>query len=349
MYQRGLVARPDYSLARAYARRNPLISGAAALGAAATAGKVLYNNFVKKSVSNVAAVPSTVIKTPKRIKKAKRTKKKSLKKTVREIQKEIKSEQANLIYRSCVTGRVLSSVNQSTVSSVNSVGCTELEAVLGQLRFFDSATPGTLIQASGATGTYMREYHFKNISSSIKLVNNYQVPVEVQMFVCSPKEDTSIPPATAFTNGLADVGNPSSTSRLVFVTDSSEFNHLWSIKLSKKARLEPGQSLNSIYSIKDCFYDPSVFDSHALEYQRKFKNYSIMIRVSGVLGHDTSLDQQGHLQAGIDYSIKTTYNVEYDAGIDLKFIVVNDLSDSFTNGGVVSEQPIADNIGYSVA
>lgn len=279
-------------------------------------------------------------------------KKTSLTKQVKAIQKELKTNQGTLVYKEIATGRAVQpSVNQQTLTPLTQITMGSYETVLGELRFFNPAVPGTLTQGSGASGTYDRNYHFKSVYSKVSLVNNYQIPVRVKLYCCMPKEDTNIIPITAFSNGLADVGNPSLTSPYVDLTESPQFNKLWKIVKSYKKVLMPGQVMKSSINSKDVMYNPSIFDSHALDYQRKYKTLNWFVRITGVLAHDTVVTtEQSLAPCGLDFITQTIYTVEYDAGVDLKFIVIADTSDAaFTNGGVVSSKPVADNIGYSQA
>jgi len=278
--------------------------------------------------------------------------KKSLKEQVKAIQKEIKTNQATLVYKEIGTGRnVQSAVNQQTLGPLTQVTMGSYETVLAELRFFNPSVPGTLIQGSGASGTYERSYHFKSVYSKVSLVNNYQIPVKVKLYCCVPKEDTNIIPITAFTNGLADVGNPSNTSPYLDLTESPQFNKLWKIHKSVKKILQPGQVCKSSVNFKDIMYNPSIFDSHALDYQKKYKTFNWFVRITGVLAHDTAVTtEQSLAPCGVDFLTQTNYTVEYDAGVDLKWITISDTSDaSFTNGAVVSSKPVADNIGFSLA
>jgi len=276
----------------------------------------------------------------------------SLKKQVKAIQKELKTNQGTLVYKEIATGRSVStSPNQQTLTPLTQITMGSYETVLAELRFFNPAVPGTLTQGSGASGSYDRNYHFKSVYSKVALVNNYQIPVRVKLYCCMPKEDTNIIPITAFTNGLADVGNPSSVSPYVDVTEAPQFNKLWKIHKSVKKILMPGQVMKSSINSKDVMYNPSIFDSHSLDYQRKYKCLYWFVRISGVLAHDTVVTtEQSLAPCGLDFITQTNYTVEYDAGVDLKYIVIADTSDaSFTNGGVVSSKPVSDNIGYSQA
>lgn len=307
----------------------------------------LYKNRQQRAVVPYRAPVKRVVKSvlPKPIRG-----KPSLKKQVKSLTRSIKSTMGTLIYRKRTTERLLTSINEKGYGiAQNQVDMNLYETVLGELRFFNPSAPGTLIQGSGASGTYFREYNFKNVTSKLCAKNNYQVPCKFTVMLMCSKEDTSINPATAFQNGLVDVGNPSSQSQLTYFTDSDEFNKLWSIKKTKKKLLQPGQELKISHSYKDMMYDPAVFDSHSLTFQNKYKTFCWLIKVEGRLGHDTSADQQGLTQAGVDIVVDNVLKVEYDAGCDLKFIVVSDGSDSFTNGAVTSSKPVSDNIGYSVA
>lgn len=278
--------------------------------------------------------------------------KKSLKQQVKAIQKEIKTNQATLIYKQCGTGRVVqSAVGQQTINGLNPVPMSIYETILAELRFFNPSVPATLIQGSGASGTYDRTYHFKSVYTQTTLVNNYQIPVKVKLYCVSPREDTSITPITAFTNGLTDVGAPASTSPFVDVTDSPQFTKLWKIEKTVKKVLQPGQVLKASHSEKDIMYNPAIYDSHSLDYQKKYKCHYWFCRLTGVLAHDTAVTTEiGTAPCGVDFQIQNKFVVEYDAGVDLKFIVIADTSStSFTNGGVVSSKPVSDNIGYSQA
>lgn len=274
----------------------------------------------------------------------------SLNKRVSTLSRQQKTSMGELIFHDRQTYAAKSAVNQQVHQLGYAVRTTELESVLAQLRFFDIAAPATLVNASGAVGTYSREYLFKTIYSRLEFMNNYQIPCKVTIYVCCPKEDTSITPTTAFTDGLADQGNPASTSPMVHLTDSIQFTRLWRICKRKSRVLMPGRRLTLSMSVKDIMYDPSLVDSHALIYQPKYRSYQFVVRVEGVIAHDSAVaTEQGFAAAGGDFSVHTKYVVRYEAGTDLKYIHINDGADTFTNGALVSEAPIADNIGYSVS
>lgn len=275
----------------------------------------------------------------------------TLSKRVSTISKELKGDQSILEYHYRSSGRQLVSVAQMAFNSLESVNVVKMESALGQLRFFNPAAPGTLTTADGSTGTYAREYMFKTIYSNIAIYNNYQVPVKVRLYCLSPKLSTSTAPETAFTNGLTDAGNPSSTSPAIYPTDSQEFTDTYSILTSKMVVLQPAQSMSMSKSFKDVGYCPQIYDSDTSTYQKRYKNLVWATRIEGILGHDTAANQQTLVAAGIDFLFHAKFVIQYESGgAALKTIYVNEnCPTSFTNGGVLSEKPIADNIGYSVA
>lgn len=275
---------------------------------------------------------------------------KTLKKQVKELKRVAESDMGTLLYRFIATGRVIAAVN-STAYFVSKYSTTSiLESVLTELRYYNPSVPGTLTQADGTTGTFNKEFLFTKAYAKTHCVNNYQTPVEVFLYVVTPRGDTSIPPDTSVTNGLTDIGNPSSSSRMVYPTDSTQFTDLWKIVKSDRCILQPGQSRSINHSIDSPFqYDPSFHDQHSFEYLQTNKNSSLLIRVQGVLGHDSVANEQGYLQGGIDFSTERVFEVKYAAGADIKYIHLNESLDTFTNIGVVSSKPVSDNISYSIA
>lgn len=288
---------------------------------------------------------------PKRTYRRKRT---SLVKQVKQIRKELQSDSARHVYKLLASDKVLCAVNQSNYADFPMVTGTLLEAYMANLRYYDPAVPGTLVTASGATGTYQREIHFKNVNANLELRNNYQVPCKVKVYLVKPKSDTNIAPTTYYNNAIADQligGAGSITTNGIYPTDLRPFMAQWSIKCLKDVVLDAGSTIVVSHNTGSFNYDPSLFDSHALDYQTKFKSFGFLVRVEGVIGHDTSVaTEQTTLQGGVDSSTTLRAEIIYDAGVILDDLYLSNLRDAtFTNGGVATNKPIADNQAYSVA
>lgn len=277
-------------------------------------------------------------------------KKKGLKQQVKELKRVAEADMGTHIHKVRYTDSLICGVNQNAMLSHYITRMTDLENVIAQLRYYNPSTPTTLVTADGASGSYQKEFMFTKIYSRVTARNNYQVPVKLRMYIVKPKKDTSITALTAVTNGLTDIGAPSSTSTMIYPTDSIQFNDLWSIKKSMSKTLLPGRECSIVNTEGSFQYDPSLNDSHSLLYQQSFNNHAILFRIEGVIGHDTTADEQTSLQAGIDFELLVNYEVKYAAGADIRFIYLDDNgSTSFTNAGVCSNQPVSDNQQYSLS
>lgn len=273
----------------------------------------------------------------------------SNKKQIQRLKQMTDNDTGTHVFRIRYTGRLLAGVNES--QHMQQFGCDALalENALTNLKYYNPSVPGTLTTASGASGTFSHKFLFQTIHTQFKIRNNYQSPCKVTVYIVTPKNDTSKAPLTTFTDGLADIGSPTSTSPLVFITDSLVFKNLYKIEKSITKVLDAGKSCKMSYTIKDLLYDTSYFDAHTSSYKKIEGAHAYIVRLEGVLGHDTTLDEQGYLAAGIDWEAENKFVIKYNAGIDLYQVEITDNADTFTNGGVVSSKPVADNQGYSVA
>jgi len=271
----------------------------------------------------------------------------SLKSKVKKISQELQQDVAHHTHRNRRTSRLTSSVNQVGYD-VQAYTIANLETAMASFRYFDPAT-SALVVSNPSSGTYQQDITVKRIVNTMKCRNNYQVPCQLVIYGLKPKVDTSIGGNTYFTAGIADQGNPGTSSPLVHLTDSEQFKDAYKIVVSKKVLLNPGQECNLTYSFKEFLYSPALVDTHTVSYQAKLNGFQWFLRVGGVLGHDTTVAEVGTLNAGIDYQADCVYTFQYDAGTSLDDFSIADTSDTFTNGGVITSKPVADNIGYSVA
>lgn len=226
-----------------------------------------------------------------------------------------------------------------------------LEAAMVGFRYFDPATPGTLVTAASGTGTYQRDVHVKSLYTKILIRNNYQVPCTVTLYLCTNKSDTDITVNATLTNGMTDQNNPTINSPLIHLTDSDQFNDLYAVKKYKKVHLDVGKEFSLGYGKKDFWYDPSLNDSHGLNFQARWGACQWHVKVEGVLGHDSgaAVQEVNTLRAGVDLMIDTKYVFEYDAGVNLNdFSIDNNATASF-NGttGVCANKAVADLQGFS--
>lgn len=276
----------------------------------------------------------------------------SVRKDVKALKAKVNADQATHTYKELGAGEVQALAGQVeyTQEAISSV--SNLEAWIANLRYYNPSNPTVLTTASGASGTFHREIHFSNIYSKLELRNNYQVPCRVKVYLCRPKSDTNIVPMTYYTNGIADqvisAGADQQTAGL-YLTDINTFNQQYSVVCKKDVILDAGAMCFATHNTGRFKYDPSLTDSHTSGYQTKYKACLWIIRVEGILGHDSASAQDFNTLLGsVDYQFIHIAKIEYDAGVGLNDIYIQDNRNSFTSGsGLVSSKPVADNIGYS--
>jgi len=273
-------------------------------------------------------------------------------KAIKELRQSEKASLGIMKYRNrVVQNRLLCGINAQNALDINPIGTFSVEGVLTNLKFYDPSNPGTLITASGSAGTYQRNVLIKSISSKVLLRNNYQSDVKITMYHCKVKDDTNQLPKGAWNYAIADGGNAGTINALSqYPTDYNLVNDLWKLKVLTKTTLSPGQSVECAYQTDSFEYDSSTVDTHPLSYQNEYNASSCLVVVEGTVSHDTSLDQQGLCEAGVDISYQNTYVVSYNAGININYIHVDNSGvNTPTNGFVQGHQPTSDNQAYSLS
>lgn len=273
---------------------------------------------------------------------------KGIKARLNAIERKMKDEVSVITYKVDTKDTLRPTVSQALNGYRECVAISEIEAALANARFFDPATPGTLITASLASPTYSQKVRI-SVSSVVVIKNNYQVPCYLYYGLIKPKAATSVAPTTAWTNGLTDSGNPTNTSYLLSINDSREFRETYKGKMYRKILL-PGQQVTYRHSVAPFIYDPAYFDANTQTFQPKAKCAEMFYRVHGVLGHDTTTaTEQGVMPCGIDVHCRNVYRIYYNSGgASVRTIVLSQgAASSFTSAGVVS-QPVVDNQSYSI-
>lgn len=273
-----------------------------------------------------------------------------LSRTVYKMKKDLETNTGTHTFRTYNVGKLSAGQNASIAVDADINSIDRLEDAIAGLRYYDPGTPGTLLVAPGATGTFHKEFRFTKTYAKLTVRNNYQVPCSVTLYTYKVRVDTNINPFVAFTDGLADVGSPSATGINVHPSDSPILRDLYILVKSKKAFLQPGQAASLVYSVPSFMYNPSLSDEHADTWQVPYGGASFLIRLQGILGHDSVVTtEQATLPAAIDFSIEKTFIIRYPAGADIKTVANASQADaSFTNVGVVSNKAVSDNQSLSV-
>lgn len=298
--------------------------------------------------SNKSSVRKTVrSRRGRRGRKTKSVNLKKLSKRVSNLTRLANASITTLTHRTRDTAKVATGIGLMGTFHVDAVKKQYIEGVLTDLPHYDPDDPANLRSVNGNTGTFNKEIFIQSITSKLTVKNNFQIPMNVEVIVYINKEDTGFNPVDAWTGGLQNVGDPSSTSPLTFMSDGNDvLGNLWTRKSTKKVFLQPGASFEQKIYTKSFKFNPAYTDSHAFDYQDEFHASNFVIRLIGPLGHD-SLASVGRLLGGLDYELDRTMVVKYDGGAKMKQVKVVDNTPALISGLVVSNKPIADQQGYS--
>lgn len=264
---------------------------------------------------------------------------KKIKKKLRAVCQFMQQQNATHIHRQRETGWQNVDARHCAYKEIHCGGNkNQIESAMTNLRYFDAGING-LVSADPATGTYHRDIRL-SIYRSLLVRNNYLIPCDVKIYNCRPRVATQKTAHDLFLTGIADQGNPGVNSPLVHLTDSKDATDVWNCKLVCKKRLYPGGECKVTDFQKLFKYEISTNDEHSVAYDPKQGGHVWIIRVCGVIAHDTLVPGEVKSgQAAVDYICDTTYKFEYDAGKDLHDVSVNDPSGAtiFTNTGVASQ------------
>lgn len=267
-------------------------------------------------------------------------------KQVKEIKHQLKNDFALHTNRKIDTLSVKSDFAEQAIFDIEMNTSSRLQGAVANLRYFDPSTPGTLITADASVGNYSRKLSIKNVNSTTILRNNFIVPCNIAVYECFPKDDTSLSPLACMINGLVDqyASTPLTTQPGIFPTDVDQFNEIWGVRKVTTKKLQAGQSYVHKYNSGKYEFDPSVYDSHNLNYQKQWKAAVLLIKIWGDVGHDSTAGANvGLMKCGVDYYQTRTVTIQYDAGTSLNDFSIEDNQALDGANAVLSNKAIADN------
>lgn len=353
----------------------------AGIATAVGVGNFLTRNYRQKNIGNDYTMPTFVrtgltnyrksIKTkPKTVKgaKAKAQKKiaqrrstapkkagkniQAINKQIKDLRKAVNVDLSTHTYKRTDTPAYAQSLigrcNHLLVD-VNTV--SKIETMIANLRFFNPSAPATLVTVDAGSGTYSRDYKITNIHSKLIFRNNYNVPAHVKVYLCKAKKDTATSPLTEYTSALTDsviTASVDETSPLMYITDMERVKENWDISVEFDQVLPSGGQGEVSHNTGEFSYDPSDADTNTNAYQKKNKAFAWVIRLQGVLGHDTtSPNARTLLVSALDYYNTVKAVIKYDAGTQLDDYYITE-SRSTTGTTLITGVPvIPDNIPYS--
>lgn len=236
-------------------------------------------------------------------------------------------------------GRATATEN-AVVHTSSILSRANLETAMTNLRYYDPATPGTLVTAGGGTGTFNRTIHVEGIYHQAVYRNNSLGPCTVRCYFIVPKHETNVTPETAMNNGVTDqvvTGATDNTSLLIYPTDLDAFNAEWKVVKMRKFRLAPGSTASMSGSTGPFDYNPSIADVETDAYHPRWGAAGFLTRVEGPIAEDSSVStQEGVGPARIDLRIERVFRFTYDAGVTLNDISISDGVDAFTNAPTIA-------------
>lgn len=313
-------------------------------------GLTNYRSRMKSKPKTITATNRKHLKNRKVKSKAKNTSVAKLHTKVNKLHKAIKADRSTHTFKKIYSADLDSAVGLCNHTYFGPNRVSELEVAIANLRYYDPATPGTLLTASGATGTFSRDIHIKNTWSKLRIRNNYQVPARVKVYLCIAKHDTNDHPITTYQAGITDqvISGGNATTPAIYLNDIEVVKEDWKIDCVMDKVLMPGRERSVSHSTGAFEYDPAHTDTDSTAYQKRYKAFTWVVRTEGVCGHDTVADEQTLLASSLDIEAFFKVDIIYDAGINLNDIYVTDTrGTTFTTGGVVSSMPVADNVPYS--
>ncbi len=292
-------------------------------------GHPKYSKFKKRSY-NKAYVPGKNYIMAKR--KGNISKTKLNKKRINYLGKKISNNEADIDFRTIESlSTRTAGTNQCKYFSVDGSSKSLIEDSIKELKFFNPASPGTLITTNYNTGTFQKQIMIRS-SGSINLRNNYKVPITLKLYICKIKADTSLSPFDCITSGFVDIGSLAVTDVMSKASDSLILKDLWHYKKICDKLMQPGTEVTYKHYGKSYSYDTSLVDTHNLTYVKQFKVYSWLLRIGGVLAHDSvDVGDEGLQNSAIDIIIRRNHHIIYDAGVDLNEVQTDPTLNSFQN------------------
>lgn len=260
--------------------------------------------------------------------RSRRRPKMTLTKEVANLKRQVNAQNATYtkkarFFKTCSSA----AVNEVCYESLDFNSASVLEGVIDAVKYFDPATPGTLINVDLSSPTFQNQVRFVKSYGRVMCRSNYGVPCKVDIYVFKAKLDTGITVETALSNGLTDSSNGTSTSPLIYPSDSHDVSDLFSIVKHKTCYLPPGGECILTHSFPAFNYDVSLTDSHTSAYQRYFHGSQMVVRVSGVIAHGATSGVTLS-RAGVDITFERMHTVKYPAGVNTRYLEIDDNPDT---------------------
>ena len=233
--------------------------------------------------------------------------------------------------------------NQMKYDSFNLCSASSIQRALAALQYYDPSDPVNVVVANGNTGTFQRDFLFKSNFRAV-VRNNFTTAASLRMYFVLPKVQTSQTPVLTIAEGFTDRGITSTTTVMMYPTDSEVFNHAYKIVRSHSCLLQAGSEI--VWKFIDTFrYNPAVDDIFNKDLYPEYCGLVLVVFLEGCVGHEDVIHGNvGTMSACMDILTEATHKISYDAGFNAEFIEVINNSDPLTViNAVACNKPVVAN------
>lgn len=240
-------------------------------------------------------------------------------------------------------------VNVSAHHTLNGIAGEDLNNIVDSLKTFDKT--GSAMQTTNfGDATLVEQGIYMKIATSGTCINNYGVPVWVDIYCFIPKKDqTSDSVLDNFAASFIDnqgADGATSTSLFAYLSQAKQVTNQWGITSHKKVCLAPGESVTIGFS-KKFKYKPYIQDTHQQTYHKQFGAHQYIVRLEGVLGHDATSLAVGTSIGSVDFVLNRHITTKYAAGISTSNYDFTHPANAQAAGTVIGWPSNADNTVYA--
>lgn len=263
---------------------------------------------------------STVVRKPR--KRARKKMKTSLKKRVSALERETKLTEANKIVRENSFTQLSTDINACAYYWDLLWHASTIEAQINDLKMVNPAD-SSVDDVNIANLATNHKLNLKNIFFSMVVRNNGTIPVNVSVYSLKCKSDTALDPIQLMDaeDATMDVST-ASTNSMMFPSDFSSLNDIYTILKTDKFRLRSGDEMKVVLTAKDYIYDPEGHDAKGSPTIRD-GDLGFLVRLEGVLAHGSvTTGNVGRGDGAVDIERYRKFEVTYPSTAAFRYFEV---------------------------
>lgn len=268
-------------------------------------------------------------------------------KAIHSLQRKTKGTTTYFKHRLLGSGILSVAINEQFWFSFGNMSQVRIDQDLSRMPYFDPTVPNALTIADMSTITaFTCNVHVKKSIASLEIMNNYNIPMHIDVYLCTIKADTDKSPLEFITDDITDIGTDeagaalSLTDPLIYPADCPAANQMYKFQRIASYWHQQGQIRRFTCASYNMVYNYTIDESHDLEFTRRLKSKFILLRVYGPPAHDKLLaGTVGTGECRIDYILRRSNEYEYNGGMAMTRIEVTNNLDTFLNASIVNSKP----------